>query len=190
MKFSQIFALSSVLSYSVLAQDLTARLGQLGLGAFAQLMRDSHPDLVAEIGTRGDVTVWAPGDSQVAAYLASIKKRTTGDKVSSQCSHNDKNKGSAGIPSFPKVKRQLAGNQPFEMDTNFLPIYTFLLNSENVNLGEGQEARYVTNFASPSDLSSQDNTATIEIATGMADKQFTLRGPFKFSNGVIYEVNE
>ena len=165
----------------VLSQDLLTRLNELGLDGFATMMATQYPDLVAEIATRIDITAWAPSNDRVAERLARtrIVKRSSG--------------GGGSItklkPDPEKRKRQVGESPTGFPDTNFETIYTFVDDPEFVNLGPRQPVRFTKNQAAPVGTG-VDAISQIEVVSGLGDTQFTIRGPFKFLNGVIYEVSE
>ena len=186
MRLLQVFAFSPLFFSPVFTQDLVARLNELGLNGFANMLTVYNPTLVATIGERNDITVWAPGNALVATLLAAAKKRddeSNGVRTSAQVDAQ---------PSPPQdvipSKRQV-NQSPGYPDTNFQTIITFLQNPQYVNLGPNQPARFTKNYGVALDGGS-GTSPSIDVTTGLGDNQFTLRGPFKFANGVIYETNQ
>lgn len=149
-------------------------------------MNDSNPELLAGISKRDDITVWAPGDAAVASLLAAVKKRgpEDGAKVSAQVDHKP-SPATNGLP----VKRQVREGPEGYPGSNFATILTYLTDPHYVNLGPDEGARFTRNYAAPQNESDSD-LASIEVVTGLGTIRHTIRGPYKFTNGIIYEVNE
>jgi uncharacterized surface protein with fasciclin (FAS1) repeats len=187
MRSLQLLAASSLFLSPVLSQDLLERLDALGLGGFSGMMA-TDPTFVQTIGERNDITVWAPSNAVVEARLAATTKRqqnvTHGADISAQVDH-ERPPEDEGMPGKRQVDEEPVGYP----DTNFHTIITFLDDPNYVNLGPGEQARFVRNFGAPSD-GGVDSTPHIEVVTGLGNTQTSIRGPFKFTNGVIYEVNE
>lgn len=186
MRLFKVLAFSPLFIAPVFAQELLPRLRELGLGGFAQLLALDNPPFLADLCNRNDVTIWAPGNDSVAALLATRVKRDQGSDTARQ--------GSAPTPTpnnpAPGLdKRQHRPRPPVYPDTLFEVILTFLNDSNGMNLGNDQRTPFTKNFASPLDGSST-SASIIEVVSGLGDTQNTLRGPFSFANGVIYEVSE
>lgn len=182
MKLLQILWFSTFFIFPVFSQDLQARLNELGLYGFAQSMAGDSPELLALIGRRNDITVWAPGND-VLARLSGVKKRSHFSRNSAQVDHSPEPPTNL-LPS----KRQLRPDLGYP-DTNFQTIFTFLTDPAFVNLGPNQPARFTKNYGVALD-GGATTAPSVEIVTGLGNTQFTVRGPFKFANGVIYEVND
>lgn len=156
----------------VLSQELLTRLNELGLNNFATMLSTQDPDLVAEISVRIDVTVWAPSNAQVAETVVGPRIQVT------------------KLPPDPEPSKRQVGEGPVDSpDTNYETIFTFLDNPEFINLGPRQPARFTKNQAAPLSTGA-DTTSRIEVVSGLGDSRYTIRGPYKFKNGVIYEVSE
>lgn len=185
MRLSLVLAFSPLFISQVFSQDLQARLREVGLSGFAEMLAVYNPSLLAEVGRRDDITVWAPGDHLVASLLATINKRDANDMgsaTSRQLDHKPEPPKTAGDPS----KRQV--QPPRFPNTNFETIHTFLNDSDFVNLGPEQGARFTKSYGVSLD-GGVTSAPSIDVLSGLGDTQSTLRGPFKFSNGVIYEIN-
>lgn len=186
MRLFQVLAFSPLFISQVFSQDLQARLTEVGLSGFAEMLAVYNPALLAEVGRRNDITVWAPGDKLVATLLATINKRDDrdmGSATSRQLDHKPEPPSTPGDPS----KRQV--QPPSFPDTNFETIITFLNDSDFVNLGPNQQARFTKNYGVSLD-GGITSAPSIDVVSGLGDTQSTIRGPFKFSNGVIYEIND
>ncbi|KAF8417481.1 hypothetical protein EV426DRAFT_721160 [Tirmania nivea] len=188
MRLLQVLAFSPFFVSPVFSQGLQSRLNELGLDGFSQLMATYNPTLLEEIGKRDDITVWAPGNALVDTLLATVRKRdekNLNSRIAGNIDHKPGPPKKGGDPS----KRQVGQGPPGYPDSNFETIITFLNDTDLVNLGPDQQARFTKNYAAPLDGGST-SASTIEVVTGLGNTQNTLRGPFKFTNGVIYEVNE
>lgn len=183
MRLLQLFSFLPLFISPVFSQGLQSRLNELGLDGFSQMLAVYNPALLQQINERNDITVWAPGNAFVAARLAAVRKRATtnGATTSAQIT------ASAPPPDPPGQARRKRG--PSYPGTNFETIITFLNDTDFVNLGPGVPARFTKNYATPLDGGST-SASTNEVVSGLGNTQSTLRGPFKFENGVIYEVTE
>ena len=187
MRLLQLLSFSPLFISLVFSQGLQSRLNELGLDGFSEMLAVYNPALLQEIGNHIDITVWAPGNALVTARLAAARRRdaasTNGAGTSAQISH------SAPPPAPSKPGKKTSKRGPNYPDTNFETIITFLNDTDFVNLGPGVPARFTKNYATPLDGGST-SASTIEVVSGLGNSQSTLRGPFKFNNGVIYEVTE
>lgn len=148
----------------------------------------NNPDLVQRISHSQDVTVWAPGNAKVAAWLAANRKRDSNSAGGpSQTTKTRPEPQDAKYPS--DRKRQAGEGPPGYPDSNFETVYTFLNDSQYVNLGPDQVLRYVKNYGAPPD-GGATSASPQELTSGLGAVHSTLRGPYKFRNGVIYEVND
>jgi len=147
-----------------------------------------NPTLVEDIGKRNDITVWAPGNALVTALLAKRQEGNDTDANGARTSAQVDAQPSPPQNVIPS-KRQVRQGPPGYPDTNFQTIITFLQDPQYVNLGPNQPARFTKNYGVPLDEGSA-TPPSIDVVTGLGDTQFTLRGPFKFTNGVIYEINQ
>lgn len=189
--------------------DILHQLYKLGFTEFSRLLETHSPDLVKQIGKSDDITVWAPGNYAIASRFGiyNLGKRDgqniTEAELAAQItdSHADnsgvdmqfeepEDDGDDGEDYRRKVKRghnnHAGPHRKNHRGANFETIYTFLDDPGYINLGDCQEARFVKNYAAPADGGAC--VATIEVTTGLGIVQNTLRGPFRFQNGVIYEV--
>lgn len=159
------------------SQEILSRLNQLGLDRFARMLFSDNPELLDRISKRNDITIWAPRNAAVASLVPLRKRGEYEDRLAAAISHTRPD---------PPYKRQ---GSPIYPATNFETIYTFLLDPDYVCLGTDNPARFTKNYASSFNQSST-SPPTVDVVTGMGNTQSTLRGPFKFANGVIYEVNK
>lgn len=190
---SLCFFFSPVLSQSV---DLRTRFRELNLDAFAEHLSANSPYIYELVAKRNDVTVWAPGNAAVKRFLDQFPNR----KLARRDVRNSSDAGQFTVDPTPPTdfilpgrKRQVDVNPTpggFFSDSNFEKLFTLLNDPEYVNLGRGdQVARFTRNYASPTD-GGVNSLAPIEIVSGLGDTRMTLRGPYKFENGIIYEVTE
>ena len=190
MRLFQVLAFLPLFISRVFSQDLQSLFDELSLSGYGQFFAEDNPALFAEINVRNDITIYAVADAAVDAHRAAVKKRAGNKQGSSTPYQTDHKppKPNKGIPPR-KNKRQTGQVQTFYPTSNFETILTYLDDPEFVNLGIGQFALCAKNYAAPLDGGST-RTAIIEFVTGLGDIRHTVRGPFKFKNGVIYEINE
>jgi len=200
MRLSQVLTFLVLFISPVFAQELLPRLNELGLDGFARMLAVDNPALLAELCNRNDITVWAPGNDRVAARLAAVKRQNRqGSGTAPNVSYpaptpNRKLPGQKKKrEAIPAPAHQLPPRQhrrpPGYPDTNFEVILTALNDSYGMNLGPDQRTPFTKNFASPLDGGST-TASIIEVVSGLGDTQYTLRGPFTFVGGVIFEVSE
>lgn len=180
--------------------DVLRVLYELGLTKYADLLAEQDPDLVKTIGKRNDITIWAPGNDAVVNspyFNSKLHKRQRTSQVLKTSVSTDYGKGT-GKTNLSKreeselVKRTYNDPDRFSRNapnSNFVKIFTFLTDPDLVNLGPTQELRLVRNYASAPD-GRVDSPAVVEVTSGLGKVESTIRGPFKFKNGVIYEVSE
>lgn len=200
MRLLNLLTLSALFLSPVFSQQssLLNRLNELGLSGYAIMLAKFNPELVAEIGARRDITVYAPGNRAVAKFLLLNKlglnkrvriKITPRAATSLSAAHSKPPPDVFKSINIGISRRQVNRGPAGFPDSNFQTIITFHRDPDFTNLGPDQPVRFVSNLAAPPNQN-PNSVAQTQIVTGSGNTQATLRGPFKFKNGVIYEVTE
>jgi hypothetical protein len=176
MRISSLVFVLSLFFVSIYGQGLIDVLNANGFTEFATDLQ-LHPELLAKLTGRNDLTVWAPINDAVNPVNSTLRRRQTAAEYSVHVSHTGQ------PPQTEPITRKRQGRIP---NSNFLTLRTFLEDPEFVNLGNNQPVRVVQSYATPPPFSS---LATLEIVSGTGDPVEQVSGPFKYNDGLIYGVN-
>lgn len=179
--------------------SLVRVLEEEGLTIFAGVLTNNAPNVLANLTTgRNDLVIFAADaplpegynvnisrlvrkePPEVEALLAACATYTWDD--SGDDDENDDDDGDDDDDIQFRLRKRQSSPTPLP-DSNFELRNTFLTDANFINLGPGENLKWVSNYADPNGTG---ENAVLELTTGNGNVVQAVRGPVKFDNGIIY----